>query len=144
MDLQEEISKETQGFIDTSKDLNIALHIMAAHLHRYKTELNRIGLILSDLRTHRHDMTNIPTHEDDEPVCSEPSLTVDHEAQRIERLASQLRAISNFCDELEKKVQNILALVSRMQMNQTRAHILTSSSCLTKSKPSTTEHYRLS
>ncbi|CAG7566090.1 unnamed protein product [Fusarium equiseti] len=84
---------------------------MAAHLHRYKTELNGIGLILSDLRTHRRDMTHIPTHEDDEPVCSEPSLTVDHEAQRIERLASHLRAISNFCDELEKKVQNILALL---------------------------------
>ena len=122
----------------------MALHTMAAHLHRYKTELNRIGLILSDLRTHRQDMTHIPTYKEDEPVFADASPTVDHEAQRIEQLASFLTAISNFCDELEKKVQNILALVSWIQMNQTGAQVLTSSSCLIKSKPSTTEHYRLS
>ncbi|RBR26996.1 uncharacterized protein FIESC28_00264 [Fusarium coffeatum] len=109
--LQEEISKQTQGFIDTSKDLNVALHTMAAHLLRYKTELNRIGLILSDLRNHRRDMTYVPARNEDELACLESWPAVDHEAQRIERLASNLTATSNFCDELEKKVQNILALL---------------------------------
>ncbi|KAJ4117534.1 hypothetical protein NW768_010897 [Fusarium equiseti] len=106
--LQEEIAKETQGFIDTSKGLNVALHTMAAHLHRYKTELNRIGLILSDLRTHRQDMTCTPAPDGIDQAFSP---TVDREAQRIEQLASLLTAISTFSDEMEKKVQNILALL---------------------------------
>ncbi|KAI1070940.1 hypothetical protein LB507_010922 [Fusarium sp. FIESC RH6] len=106
--LQEEIAKETQGFIDTSRGLNVALHTMAAHLHRYKTELNRIGLILSDLRTHRQDMTYTPAPDGGDRHFS-PS--VDREAQRIEQLASLLTAISTFSDEMEKKVQNILALL---------------------------------
>ena len=91
---------------------------MAAHLHRYKTELNSIGLLLSDLRTRRRDMTHISTRNQDDPVCSESSTTIDHEAQRIERLASSLTATSNYCDELEKKVQNILALASLIQMSR--------------------------
>ena len=85
---------------------------MAAHLLRYKTELNRIGLILSDLRNHRQDMTYVPAWNEGELACLESWPAVDHEAQRIERLASNLTATSNFCDELEEKVQNILALVS--------------------------------
>lgn len=89
----------------------MALHTMAAHLHRYKTELNRIGLILSDLRTHRQDMTHTPSPDGDEPD-DHFSPTVDREAQRIEQLASLLTAISTFSDEMEKKIQNILALVS--------------------------------
>ncbi|KAH7174301.1 uncharacterized protein B0J16DRAFT_323763 [Fusarium flagelliforme] len=101
--LQEEIAKETQGFIDTSKGLNVALHTMAAHLHRYKTELNRIGLILSDLRTHRQDMTYIPQPTEDKTVEHDHMSTVDREAQRIEQLASLLTAISTFSDEMEKK-----------------------------------------
>jgi hypothetical protein len=107
---------------------------MAAHLLRYKTELNRIGLILSDLRNHRQDMTQVPTRNEDELACTGSSPAVDHEAQRIERLASNLTATSKFCDELEKKVRNILALVGSIQMNQMGAYILTISSYSTKFK----------
>jgi len=54
-------------------------------------------------------MTYTPAPDEDEP---DVSPTVDREAQRIEQLASLLTAISTFSDEMEKKVQNILALVS--------------------------------
>ncbi|RMJ08928.1 hypothetical protein CDV36_011464 [Fusarium kuroshium] len=60
---------------------------MAAHLHRYKTELQRVDLVLSDLRKYHREL------------------------QKIEQLASQLAATSSFSDEMERKVQNILALL---------------------------------
>lgn len=122
--LQQQIENETEGFINTSKALNAALHTMAAHLHRYKTEVQRIDLVLSDLRKHCVEMTyklNPKTRdreehekqehekEDDE----EASPPIDRELQKIEQLESQLAAISSFSDEMERKVQNILALVSR-------------------------------
>ncbi|KAH6892444.1 hypothetical protein B0T10DRAFT_605179 [Thelonectria olida] len=110
--LQQDISNETENFIDDSKTLNVSLHIMAAHLHRYKTELRRIGMVLSDRRTHREAMTDSSgSEETKENESSFPEI--DRELQKIEQLDSQLTAMSNFSDEVEKKVQNILALVSQ-------------------------------
>lgn len=94
---------------------------MAAHLHRYKTELQRIDLVLSDLRKYRAEMTYKPKpksrdreehgkQEDDE----EAFPPIDRELLKIEQLASQLAAISSFSDEMESKVQNILALVCQL------------------------------
>lgn len=108
--LQQDISNETENFIDDSKTLNVSLHIMAAHLHRYKTELRRIGMVLSDRRTHREAMTDSSgSEETKENESSFPEI--DRELQKIEQLDSQLTAMSNFSDEVEKKVQNILALL---------------------------------
>ncbi|RSL60678.1 hypothetical protein CEP53_005365 [Fusarium sp. AF-6] len=122
IDLQREISEETEGFIHTTKVLNVTLHTMAAHLHRYKTELQRVGGILSDLRKHRKEMTykpkSKPRNGEDEKQQDrkqeeeeEELSTIDREGQKIEQLASQLVAISGFADEMEKKIQNTLALL---------------------------------
>ncbi|KAL2672724.1 hypothetical protein Neosp_013438 [[Neocosmospora] mangrovei] len=120
--LQRLIADETEGFVNTSKVLNAALHSMAAHLHRYKTELQRIDLVVSDIRRNRGEMTykqnpkprdreEYGKQEDEKEEDEEASPPIDRELQKIEQLASKLAAISSSVDEMERKVQNILALV---------------------------------
>ncbi|KAM6511818.1 hypothetical protein FALCPG4_016810 [Fusarium falciforme] len=119
--LQREIANETEGFLNTSKVLNAALHAMAAHLYRYKTELQRVDMVLSDLRKHRKEMTYKPRpkrrdredrkQEEENEENQEEFPPIDRELQKIEQLASRLTAISNISDEMEKKLQNILALL---------------------------------
>jgi uncharacterized phage infection (PIP) family protein YhgE len=84
--------------------LNKALHAMAAHLHRYASELNSLVEILSDIENYHKTIH---------------ALDIDHDvfqAQRVEnglrQIASQLQPVKDFEAELEKKLQNILALVS--------------------------------
>ncbi|KAJ4208275.1 hypothetical protein NW759_013712 [Fusarium solani] len=94
---------------------------MAAHLYRYKSELQRIEMVLSDLRKYRKEMTYKPKpkrrdgedrkQEDEKEEDEEDFPPIDRELQKIEQLASQLTAISSVSDEMEKKVQNILALL---------------------------------
>ncbi|TAQ87716.1 hypothetical protein B7494_g3948 [Chlorociboria aeruginascens] len=110
--LQKEIADEKSNFLNTSKGLSLPLHIMAAHLHRYKTELQRTEFILSDLLTHRPDMmtSNGPSGGDD-ALGSSISLSIDREREKLEQLASKLKVISSFSNEIERKLQNILALL---------------------------------
>ncbi|KEZ44077.1 hypothetical protein SAPIO_CDS3828 [Scedosporium apiospermum] len=112
--LQREIANETSAFSDGSKDMNKALHIMAAHLHRYKSELGRLGFILSDLLSHRLDMDgdDYASGDGDDVDGSSSSGVTESEKEkiRIEQLQSQLKAITDFSDEMERKVQNILTL----------------------------------
>ncbi|KAH6890269.1 hypothetical protein B0T10DRAFT_314938 [Thelonectria olida] len=93
--LQKETAADTSAFSHESKDINTSLHTMAAHLYRYKSELHRVENILSELRSAKF-------------------ATIGNAAQdnlRIEYLMSQLNAIRSFSNELESKVQNILALL---------------------------------
>ena len=151
--LQREIANETEGFLNTSKALNAALHTMAAHLYHYKTELQRIEMVLSDLRKYRKEMTYKPKpkrrdgedrkQEDEKEEDEEDFPPIDRELQKIEQLASQLTAISSVSDEMEKKVQNILALVSQ-RFTFLSVGLTFPLSSSTKFKPSTTRHCRLS
>lgn len=119
--LQREIANETEGFLNASKVLNAALHAMAAHLYHYKTELQRLEMVLSDLRKHRTEMTYKPRlkrrdgedrkQEEKNEEDQEEFPPIDRELQKIEQLASRLAVISSVSDEMEKKVQNILALL---------------------------------
>jgi len=98
--------------------MNKALHIMAAHLHRYKSELGRLGFILSDLLSHRLDMDgdDYASGDGDDVDGSSSSGVTESEKEkiRIEQLQSQLKAITDFSDEMERKVQNILTLVNHL------------------------------
>ncbi|KAI8650859.1 hypothetical protein NCS57_01420900 [Fusarium keratoplasticum] len=122
--IQKEIANETEGFLSTSKALNAALHTMAAHLHRYKTELQRVDLVLSDLRRRRKEMTyksrpkqrhkeedGKQEDQEEEEEEEEEFSPTDRELQKIEQLASHLKIICCSSDEAERKVQNILALL---------------------------------
>ncbi|KAL8335391.1 hypothetical protein RB598_009541 [Gaeumannomyces tritici] len=103
--LQSEIGYHTPAFSDRSKDINASLHIMAAHLHRYKTELDRTELILQDVLSSRFG-TRLTTSDAD---TDDSSVAAD--VMKGERLKSQLRVILSFTDEMEKKIQNILNLL---------------------------------
>ncbi|KAF5004451.1 hypothetical protein FDECE_9053 [Fusarium decemcellulare] len=93
--LQQVIADETSAFSTLSKDINKHLHIMAAHLHRYNSELNRLQYILEEIMK--------------EQIC-EPTDPGGH--TRLVQLMSKSNVIRNFCDELERKVQNILTLAT--------------------------------
>lgn len=80
-------------------DINRALHAMAAHLHRYTSELKSTDDITALIMEH-HAL----------------ELRHDREFQKVERdllrIQLQFRAIKGFLVELEQKIQISLALVS--------------------------------
>ncbi|KAI5791067.1 hypothetical protein EDC01DRAFT_657030 [Geopyxis carbonaria] len=76
-------------------ELNKALHIMAAHLHRYRSELARLQGVADLLVAKRELMI-------DEIHAAEDNL---------EQVRSQLSGVRWFANELELKISNILALL---------------------------------
>ncbi|KAG9235105.1 hypothetical protein BJ875DRAFT_283104 [Amylocarpus encephaloides] len=92
------------------REANKALHAMAAHLHRYCSELKSIANSLAALKTYHARIY----------VESEQGLAWHRLADAFLHIESQLTAITNFEAELEKKIQNILALLfNRMTQEQT-------------------------
>ncbi|KAK0644679.1 hypothetical protein B0T16DRAFT_199907 [Cercophora newfieldiana] len=107
-DLQEEIASETSAFSNRSKDINSSLHLMAAHLHRYKSELQRIDLILTELLSPKFD----PSFLVEEGVHPKGLFVAQHSDRlKVENLISQLKAICSFADEIERKIKDILTLL---------------------------------
>ncbi|KPM45601.1 hypothetical protein AK830_g984 [Neonectria ditissima] len=101
--LQLEIATQSSAFSDASKDINTALHIMAAHLHRYKSELHRVEFILSEIRSPKFS-----------PSGTNSAMSTEdgeRESLKSEQLMSQLNAIISFADEMERKIQNVLTLL---------------------------------
>jgi hypothetical protein len=99
---------------------------MTAHLHRYKSELSRIEYILVDMRSPKFSLTNRERPRDDGGNGAE----YDADEIKIQRLMSQLNAITTFSDELERKTQNILTLVSSRPNFGSSRMASTSISCL--------------
>ena len=93
--LQEDIDDESAANTFYN-EISKALHAMAAHIHRYGTELGSLEDTSSEV------MRVFATDGRDSA-----SLV------GIEQAKSQLKATNAFVREQEKKVQNILALVSR-------------------------------
>lgn len=78
---------------------------MAAHLHRYKSELDRVECILSELQSPKFDTL-------DTAGKAIARTTGEHQdSLKIEQLMTQLKVIMSFSNELERKVHNILTLV---------------------------------
>lgn len=87
------------------QELNKVLHAMAAHLHRYASELTSTEFTIENLETwHRYIHEKHPSDNEGEYQEIE---------QNFSQVASQLQSIMCFEQELEKKIQNILALVSQ-------------------------------
>lgn len=86
------------------QDINRALHAMAAHLHRYTSELKSIDdTIVAVTKSHClvmgvEDRTTNPTY--------------DRVETGLQQITSQVKAVRDFEGELEKKIQTSLALVS--------------------------------
>lgn len=87
---------------------------MAAHLHRYGSELTLITGVVDDLRKYNQDY-----HQDFVDASLRPAEGLEPVSQGIERIKSHLSTIRTFRDELQLKTDNILALV-RLPSNVNR------------------------
>ena len=81
---------------------------MAAHLHRYGSELGWFEDIVADLSVH-HDrfFETQPGQTDETGTRAGQRLSIG-----LVHIAAQLKAVNTFRQELQHKTQNILALVS--------------------------------
>lgn len=86
------------------QDINRALHAMAAHLHRYASELESLNDITAAI-IEQHPL--ITGHE---PRTSDMTFRVIQDG--LHQIHSQIRAVIGFEIELEKKIKNNLALVT--------------------------------
>lgn len=85
--------------------INKGLHSIAAHLHRYQSELQSLEGIVTDLSSH-HDYMECSEGSEGDSGGSENGT------RGFSQVLSQIEACHDFATELEKKAQNILALVS--------------------------------
>lgn len=95
------MNSDKTGFEHTST-VNRALHSIAAHLHRFRSELSSTEGIILELNTQYAAIL-----EGDD---------ADKAARGFNQVLSQMQATSRFVKELEKKIQNILALVRTLQL----------------------------
>jgi hypothetical protein len=81
---------------------------MAAHLHRYGSELGWFEDIVSDISKHHEQFfKDVPSKSGDTRTLAGQRLSIG-----LVQIASQLKAVNTFRQELQHKTQNILALVS--------------------------------
>jgi hypothetical protein len=80
---------------------------MAAHLHRYGSELSLVTGIVDDLKKYNQDY-----HQDLVDAGLRSAQGLAPVSQGIKRIASHLSTIRAFRDELQLKTDNTLALVS--------------------------------
>jgi hypothetical protein len=95
------------GEFKLNSEMNRALHCMAAHLHRYSSELALIGEIVDDVRRY-----NSAFHESFVKLGLRPENGRDSVTAGIEQIASQVSALCGFRNELQLNTDNVLALVS--------------------------------
>jgi len=77
---------------------------MAAHLHRYRSELGSLEDTVEDISMHHKEF-----HEHDDGAYSDQSRVT----LGFSQVKSQVKSVKSFSKELENKIQNILALVCR-------------------------------
>jgi hypothetical protein len=96
--LQEQLDSDNESTHFYAK-LDRALHCIAAHLQRYRSELNSLEATIaniSQLFKEKHGASD----------TGDRRFTLG-----LAQTASQVKATNDFCQELEKKLSNILALV---------------------------------
>jgi hypothetical protein len=111
LNLQTELSGQHTTPEQVFADLNRALHSVAAHLHRYLSELKSLQGILIDLSAHYEFLH---TNE----IASEDLDSYEHASRGFSQILSQVESLYDFATELEKKIQNNLALVSSAHTSQ--------------------------
>lgn len=98
-------------------DMNQSLHCMAAHLYRYKSELQSLSDILQDINTYNRNLHGQLVARGLRSVDTFVLIT-----SILDQASSSLSAICLFRDELQQKIDNVLALVgcSRSTMLDSR------------------------
>ncbi|KAF2466885.1 uncharacterized protein BDR25DRAFT_327593 [Lindgomyces ingoldianus] len=97
----------------TNAEINQSLHCMAAHLHRYGSELRSLSEIISDIKSYNEAFDAVFIAHG---VRSADTLI--RAVKELDQAASHAAAISTFRDELQHKIDNILALL----VDNTQAH----------------------
>jgi hypothetical protein len=92
-----------------NSETNRCLHCMAAHLHRYGSELSLTSDIVQDLKKYNTDYHQ--TFVDNGLRPHHPTEGLEAIIRGIDQISSQLSAIRAFRDELQLKTTNVLALV---------------------------------
>lgn len=82
---------------------------MAAHLHRYGSELSRFEEIVVDIASHHKQFLRDKRRSPCDDIVVSP--TSDRLSVDIAQVASQLKTVNKFRVELENKAHNILDLV---------------------------------
>lgn len=96
---------------EISTNTNQSLHCMAAHLHRYGSELRSLSDILIDLKSYNRDL-----HDEFVVHGVRDVEALGNIMATLEQAGSYLAAIRSFRDELQQKIDNVLALVSSYRM----------------------------
>ena len=88
-------------------EINSAVHTMAAHVHRYKAEMEILEELASDLAN---------THKS---FCTASTCSLEHGTTAFSNylvsltlVTSDVKALRKFIGELERKNQTVIALVS--------------------------------
>ncbi|KAF5011000.1 hypothetical protein FDECE_2870 [Fusarium decemcellulare] len=112
--LQSELDNEGTSAEPTLTELNRALHSVAAHLYRYLSELQSMKSIVTDLLA---DYSSVHQEE----ISSGKLDDLEEATRGYNMVLSNVEATYQFAVELEKKTQNILALLfNRIQINNDR------------------------
>lgn len=103
--------------LDQNAVTNKALHIMAAHLHRYSSELERLENILRELQSWHDNLSSVTDANKRDEVDDDYLQAWRRVKLAYAQILSQLRATRAFGKELENKIDNILALVSAVPIS---------------------------
>ena len=117
------------------EDLNKILHAMASHLHRYASEISSLEETLTEVTAHHKRFTakmadRHPPDGSDSPEKQNSSHKSDtSHNQRIQdglqQVALQLSPIKHFEQEIEKKLETIMALVNSIPLSSTSLAVAT-------------------
>lgn len=154
--LQSQLDRPDITPASTLTDINRALHSIAAHLHRYSSELRSLQGTVAGLAAHFtsiHDaevravaLQVAAAAQPDDPAKGKAALFAagaglaaegtefENVARAFEQVQSQIDATVEFAQELEKKTENILALVSGRRVSSPPCRTDTAASYSTESK----------
>lgn len=80
---------------------------MAAHLHRYGSELTLLSDIIQDVKRYNDEF-----HDELVRLGMRDKNALEDFMRGLDHASSQVSGISNFRDEMQQKIDNILALVT--------------------------------
>ncbi|KAL8787043.1 MAG: hypothetical protein Q9195_007948 [Heterodermia aff. obscurata] len=112
--LQDDQQEVQNSSLPPYQEISRALHAIAAHLHRYTSELTSIeDTKVAIIKLHQSNLLNTDTQ------ISGPSFGRVEDG--FDNIGAQLKVAKDSVLEFEKKVQNILALLfSRIQLSNDR------------------------
>jgi len=129
-------------------EITRALHAMAAHCLRYKTELDTISVVV---------MAVLEQHEEISDQLKLGACEKDRVRRAMKQQLAEVAAITRSLAELSKKTKNALALVSvdgsilSLSMSarnhsfpESRSYSILSKPIMTSNKSSTASHFRRS